>query len=135
MKDTQPPKPLAKLIADAKSKTGAKVKYDVKTMCAVYGSVRHDEMYIYMPKNIAFDTLPEALRSRFGKPRKAMEILLIPGKTLARVSADKILEDFARQGFYLQLPPAEKENWLEAFRMDQASDGQQDGCDTSDDGS
>lgn len=101
--------------------------YDLKIMCAVYGSVLHDEMYIYMPKNVAFETLPDALRSRFGKPRKAMEILLVPGKNLANVSVDKILEAFKKQGFYLQLPPAKKENWLEEFRSAQSLPDQDDG--------
>lgn len=90
-----------------------------KTMCAVYGSQRHDEMYIYMPKHASFDSLPEALRVRFGKPRKAMEILLSPEKSLARVTGEKILKAFLKQGFYLQLPPAEKENWLRELQLAQ----------------
>lgn len=93
-----------------------------KTMCAVYGSKRHDGMYVYLPKGVAFETLPETLRTHFGQPRKAMEILLIPGKALAQVSAEIVLKAMMQQGFYLQMPPAQKEDWLAEYRQAQRVD-------------
>jgi uncharacterized protein YcgL (UPF0745 family) len=90
-----------------------------KIMCAVYGSKRHEDMYVYLPKGASLESLPAALLKGFGQPRKAMEILLIPGKSLAQISVDLVLQDIARQGFYLQMPPAEKENWLAEYRLAQ----------------
>jgi uncharacterized protein YcgL (UPF0745 family) len=62
-----------------------------------------------------------------------MEILLIPGKSLAQVSVEKVLMNMMKQGFYLQMPPAEKENWLAEFRRaQQALDGEGDTNDKCD---
>ena len=86
-----------------------------KVMCAVYGSKRYPEMYLYALKDKRVDSLPSELLQRFGPPRKIMEILLTPEKPLARVDASHVLESIAVRGFYLQMPPAEKENWFAEY--------------------
>jgi uncharacterized protein YcgL (UPF0745 family) len=62
-------------------------------------------MYLYVDKQEGVERVPEALLGRFGTPVPAMTLLIYPGRKLALVNADKVLEAVEQQGYYLQMPP------------------------------
>ncbi|OMH36232.1 YcgL domain-containing protein [Motiliproteus sp. MSK22-1] len=88
----------------------------MKRICCIYKSAKKDEMYLYVDKREALSRVPEVLLSSFGKPVEVMTLLITPGKKLARVDADKVLEEIEKQGFYLQMPPAKEEYMLDLYK-------------------
>jgi uncharacterized protein YcgL (UPF0745 family) len=74
-------------------------------LCNVYRSDRKAETYLYLAHDRAFDDLPSGLRQAFGEPAFVMQLQLSDERRLARVEVGRVLEQVAKQGFYLQLPP------------------------------
>ncbi|BFM15263.1 YcgL domain-containing protein [Maricurvus nonylphenolicus] len=77
----------------------------MKLLCDIYKSPKDNDMYLYVKKQEGLERVPEALIERFGKPTHVMTLVLTPGKKLARVSVEKLIEQLDQSGFYLQLPP------------------------------
>ena len=76
--------------------------------CRVYRSGRHEGMYLYITGDAGFEVVPEALMGRFGRPEFVMELVLHPGRRLARENVDRVLENLRTRGFHLQMPPEVK---------------------------
>jgi uncharacterized protein YcgL (UPF0745 family) len=74
-------------------------------LCHIYRSPRRDLTYLFVEQRDDFARVPEPLLRGFGTPEWVMQVELSPGRALARVSADEVRENIARQGFYLQMPP------------------------------
>ena len=74
-------------------------------LCSIYKSPKKDEMYIYVSKHDGLKKVPDALLEMFGTPVHVMDLLLKPGKELARVDAEKVVSEIQEKGFYLQMPP------------------------------
>jgi uncharacterized protein YcgL (UPF0745 family) len=55
------------------------------------------------------------LRSIFGQPVHAMDLLLSPDKKLARTTGKEVLEALAEKDFFLQMPE-EQETYIVDFR-------------------
>ncbi|MCY1497445.1 Protein YcgL [compost metagenome] len=53
--------------------------------------------------------MPAALLSVFGVPQHAFDLVLSPERQLAREDIGQVLENLDKQGFHLQMPPAEEE--------------------------
>ncbi len=87
-----------------------------KRICAIYKSVKKDEMYLYVDKREGLSRVPEALLEQFGKPKDVMTLLISADKPLARVDSAKVLQQIAAQGFYLQMPPAKEPYLLDLYR-------------------
>ncbi|MCY1431994.1 Protein YcgL [compost metagenome] len=66
-------------------------------------------MYLYVDKRDALQRVPEALLAAFGAPQHCFDLLLTPERQLAREDIGKVLENIDKQGFHLQMPPAEDE--------------------------
>lgn len=62
-------------------------------------------MYLYLPAEAAFDTLPAGLLERFGRPEFVMQLELHTGRPLAREDVTQVLRNLRERGFHLQLPP------------------------------
>ncbi|NIB44429.1 YcgL domain-containing protein [Pseudomaricurvus alkylphenolicus] len=77
----------------------------MKLVCDIYKSPREDEMYLYVKKADGLSQVPEALLEKFGKPGHVMTLILQPGKKLARVEAERVIEQLEEKGYYLQMPP------------------------------
>ncbi len=88
----------------------------MKRICAVYKSPKKDEMYLYVDKREGLSRVPEALLSTFGEPKEVMTLLITADKKLARVDADKVLDEISAKGFYLQMPPARDEYLLDLYK-------------------
>lgn len=80
-----------------------------RQLVRVYKSKRRADMYLYVIKAKGLTDIPKALLDAFGEPELVMDFLLTPDRQLARVKAERVLLEIARQGFYLQLPPQDDE--------------------------
>ncbi|MCY1212782.1 Protein YcgL [compost metagenome] len=81
----------------------------MKRICSIYKSPRKNEMYLYVDKREALSRVPEALIAAFGAPQHAFDLVLTPERQLAREDINKVLENIEKQGFHLQMPPAQDE--------------------------
>ncbi|MGE7956825.1 YcgL domain-containing protein [Pseudomonas sp. NPDC089530] len=81
----------------------------MKRICSIYKSPRKNEMYLYVLKSDALERVPENLLLAFGKPQHAFDLVLTPERKLSREDIHKVLENLDKQGYHLQMPPAEDE--------------------------
>lgn len=81
----------------------------MKRICSIYRSPRKNEMYLYVLKSDALERVPVELLSAFGKPHHAFDLVLTPERTLAREDIHAVLANLEKQGYHLQMPPAEDE--------------------------
>ncbi|MBM7059507.1 YcgL domain-containing protein [Pseudomonas sp. UL073] len=81
----------------------------MKRICSIYKSTRKNEMYLYVLKADALKRVPPALLSAFGTPQHAFDLVLSPERQLAREDIHQVLDNLDKQGFHLQMPPAEEE--------------------------
>ncbi|MBE7375345.1 YcgL domain-containing protein [Pseudomonas lopnurensis] len=81
----------------------------MKLICSVYKSLRKNEIYLYVDKRDALKRVPEGLLAAFGPPQLAFEMVLTPERKLAREDVAKVLENIEKQGYHLQMPPAEED--------------------------
>ena len=75
----------------------------------VYRSPRKDLTYLYLPHDSKVDTLPAPLREQFGEPELVVTLNLTSDRKLARYSGEHVLSEIEQRGFFLQMPPSEKE--------------------------
>lgn len=73
--------------------------------CVVYRCSKQQEMYLYLRAGLAPEALPEPLLTRTGRLTEVMRIELSPQRRLARVDVNRVIEQLAGPGFYLQMPP------------------------------
>ena len=81
----------------------------MKRICSIYRSPRKNEMYLYVLKSDALERVPLELLSAFGKPQHAFDLVLTPERALAREDIHTVLANLEKQGYHLQMPPAEDE--------------------------
>jgi len=81
-----------------------------KRFCSVFKSLKKKEMYVYVDRKEGVAALPESLKPLFGHPEHVLDMVLTPEKKLARVDSQKVLDEIAVKGFYLQMPPGEDED-------------------------
>ena len=81
----------------------------MKRISSIYRSPRKNEMYLYVLKSDALERVPVELLSAFGKPQHAFDLVLTPERALAREDIHTVLANLEKQGYHLQMPPAEDE--------------------------
>ena len=81
----------------------------MKCICSIYRSPRKNEMYLYVLKSDALERVPVELLTAFGKPQHAFDLVLTPERALAREDIHTVLANLEKQGYHLQMPPAEDE--------------------------
>lgn len=86
-----------------------------KIFVSVFRSSRKVNTYVYVRRGQVWDELPEALRSLFGKPAHAMDLVLTAERKLARTTAKAVLEAIADKGFYMQMSE-EQSGYVVAFK-------------------
>ncbi|WP_028469937.1 YcgL domain-containing protein [Neptunomonas japonica] len=84
-------------------------------ICTIYKSPLKDEMYLYVDKKDELKKVPEALIQMFGAPSHLMDMPMLPGRKLARVDVEKMLEGIKEKGFYLQMPPPKEDYMLDLY--------------------
>lgn len=81
----------------------------MKRICSIYQSSKKSGMYLYVLKSDALERVPEALMAAFGKARHSFDLVLTPERKLASEDIAVVLENLDKQGYHLQMPPAEEE--------------------------
>ena len=81
----------------------------MKRICSIYRSTKREGMYLYVLKADALERVPEPLMAAFGKAIHAFDLVLTPERTLSREDIVVVLENLDKQGYHLQMPPAEAE--------------------------
>ncbi|WP_448694835.1 YcgL domain-containing protein [Pseudomonas moraviensis] len=81
----------------------------MKRICSIYQSSKRSGMYLYVLKSDALERVPEALMTAFGKAKHAFDLVLSPERKLASEDITVVLENLDKQGYHLQMPPAEDE--------------------------
>ncbi len=74
-------------------------------LSAVYKSLKKDGAYLYVQKRDDFSAVPAALLHSFGTPVLVTLLNLASREQLAHADINKVRQQLAEQGFYLQLPP------------------------------
>ncbi|MGB1262210.1 MAG: YcgL domain-containing protein [Cognaticolwellia sp.] len=78
-------------------------------LCSVYKSAKKARTYLFINKRDDFSDVPEALMDMFGKPVMVTVINLATKAKLGFADLDKVKENLATQGYYLQLTPKEED--------------------------
>lgn len=73
--------------------------------CWIYRSEKKQEMYLYLAKEDAFESVPQSLMQLFGPPTPVMRLELSPQRRLAREDVTQVMGNLNSQGFHLQMPP------------------------------
>ena len=73
--------------------------------CVVYRCSKQPEMYVYLRPDLGAADLPPALAERTGRLTRVMELELSPERRLARVDVNRVIEQLAGPGYFLQMPP------------------------------
>ncbi|MGY2378154.1 YcgL domain-containing protein [Pseudomonas sp. SDO524_S393] len=81
----------------------------MKRICSIYRSPKRAGMYLYVLKSDALERVPEGLVAVFGKPVHAFDLVLTPERKLQQEDITQVLENLDKQGYHLQMPPAEDE--------------------------
>lgn len=71
---------------------------------SVFRSSKKTDTYIYVRRGQKWDELPESLRTIFGHPVHALDLVLTAERKLARTTGEQVLESLADKDFYLQMP-------------------------------
>ncbi|ASP39697.1 hypothetical protein CHH28_13890 [Bacterioplanes sanyensis] len=86
-----------------------------KVLCDVYKSRKKDETYLYVSRQDGLSKVPDELKELFGQAELALTMILTADKTLARVDAERVLQQIDEQGYYLQMPPPRETYMLDLF--------------------
>ena len=78
-------------------------------LCAIYKSPKKAQTYLFVTKRDDFSSVPDGLMTTFGTPTLVTLINLATKKKLAMADLDKVKENLAEKGFYLQLPPPQED--------------------------
>ncbi|MBK5529957.1 YcgL domain-containing protein [Pseudomonas sp. NPDC087598] len=81
----------------------------MKRICSIYQSSKRKGMYLYVLKSDELERVPEALMAAFGKAIFSFSLVLTPERKLASEDIVVVLENLEKQGYHLQMPPAEDE--------------------------
>ncbi|MDR9436827.1 MAG: YcgL domain-containing protein, partial [Thiohalophilus sp.] len=73
--------------------------------CYVYRSRRKPGLYVYLPGEDDWSTVPENILNLLGETEQFLELSLTPERRLARCTGAEVIAAIEEQGFYLQMPP------------------------------
>lgn len=83
----------------------------MKMLCSIYRSSRKPGMYLYVPRDQGLAKVPDELKTLFGKPEHAMDMVLTEQRKLVKEDILQVLENLQGQGYHLQMPP-QQEDWI-----------------------
>lgn len=82
---------------------------------SVFRSNKKRDTYLFVRRGQKWDALPDSLRSIFGEPVHAMDLVLTPDRKLARTSGQQVLEALSEKDFFLQMPE-EQDGYVVDFK-------------------
>jgi uncharacterized protein YcgL (UPF0745 family) len=82
--------------------------------CVIYKGRKKADTYLYVEDEGDLSRIPQALLDLLGVLEPVMKLELSPERTLARADAEQVRKQLREQGYYLQMPPREGEDALQA---------------------
>ena len=76
--------------------------------CAIYKSLKKTDTYLYVEGEAGLERVPDALMAALGRLEFVMNLELSPGRRLAQADVQRVREQLASDGYYLQLPPKDR---------------------------
>lgn len=76
--------------------------------CDIYKCARKTDTYLYLKVGVDVDELPEGLLQLLGELSQFMRLELSESSKLAQVKTSDVLQALNDQGYFLQMPPAER---------------------------
>ncbi len=77
-------------------------------LCTIYKCSKKADTFLYIEKADDFSKVPDALKKLIGTPKLFMTLDLDSRKHLGVADLTKVKSELLDKGFYLQLPPPEK---------------------------
>ncbi|MGB1309860.1 MAG: YcgL domain-containing protein [Leucothrix sp.] len=74
--------------------------------CHIYRSKLKSGLYVYLNEKDNFNVLPNALQRKLGKLEFSFSMRLDETKKLVRLDTQKVMMHLQRDGYFLQMPPA-----------------------------
>lgn len=71
----------------------------------VYKTARRPETFLFVPAGLAFHEWPDGLTDVFHPAEHVMTLTLTPERPLAAHPADLVMNEIAKRGYFMQLPP------------------------------
>lgn len=75
--------------------------------CSIYKGRRAPDTYLFLPVRDDFSAVPGPVLQALGEPIHVMDLVLHPGRGLARADAIAVMRSLLVKGCYVQLPPRE----------------------------
>ena len=72
--------------------------------CHVYRSSRKEGLYVYLPREDDFSSLPENLTKQLGQLELALTLELTQDSKLNREQPALVLDNLNKQGYHVQMP-------------------------------
>ena len=71
----------------------------------VYKTLRRPETFLFVPAGLASNEWPDGLADIFHPAEHVMTLTLTPERPLAAQPADLVMNEIAKRGYFMQLPP------------------------------
>ena len=75
----------------------------------IYKGRRKPDTYIYVAAKNDFSAVPDAILGIMGEMEFVLEVDLAARQKLAQADIETVRENLQNQGFYIQMPPGDKE--------------------------
>ena len=71
----------------------------------VYKTTCRPETFLFLPAGLAFNEWPDGLADVFHPAEHVMTLTLTPERPLAAQAANLVINEIAKRGYFVQLPP------------------------------
>ena len=82
--------------------------------CVIYKGRRKADTYLYVERVADFSRVPAALLELLGELELVLQLTLSPERQLAQADVEQVRRQLREQGYFLQMPPRDGEEGLQA---------------------
>jgi len=75
----------------------------------VYKTIGQKDLFLYVAEEDGLSRVPDPLLKKFKLPEVALTFDLHEERVMAREDPKRVLQNIKKEGFHLQMPPAENE--------------------------
>jgi len=78
---------------------------------SAYKTQKTEELFLFVPTEKGLESLSDELLVMFGDPIHVIDFELTPNRKMGREDAAKVYESIQSKGYFMQMPPSEKEKF------------------------
>jgi uncharacterized protein YcgL (UPF0745 family) len=78
---------------------------------SAYKTKKTEELFLFVPTENGLEGLADELLVMFGEPIHVIDFELTPDRKMGREEAAKVYESIQQKGYFMQMPPSEKEKF------------------------